>query len=179
MEWFQSGSWEGVKTRINSFISCGFIWVVELWSCMGLFFQILHLFVGSTWDFMRQSLASSYPVVGADGFIVCGGEVRYLVVSPSCGDVQPDGWQAKDPRYVLSEKDFPYLSHPILGMGFFDHQSYSIREGFGFLGIRGSWGTWSHSTFISFFDWWLLQVLGAEDSWGWSMFFVAFCFECF
>lgn len=61
---------------------------------MGLFFQILHLFVGSTWVFPRQSLASSYPVVGADGFIVCGGEVRYLVVSPSCGDVQPDGWLA-------------------------------------------------------------------------------------
>lgn len=62
----------------------------------------LHLFVFPDsspfcWvnlGFMRKSLASSYPVVGADGFIVCGGEVRYLVVSPSYGDVQPDGWLA-------------------------------------------------------------------------------------
>ena len=33
--------------------------------------------------------------------------------------------------YVLRVRDFPY--NPILGMGCFDHQSYS-REGSGFLG---------------------------------------------
>ena len=127
--------------------------------------QMVSLFVEArcvTWSFLRHVEMFNPMASSGVGFNFC----------LSCSS-------PKDPRYVLSGKDFPYLSHPILGMGFFDHQSYSIREGSGFLGIRGSWGTWSHSTFISFFDWWLLQVLGAEDSWGWSMFFVAFCFECF
>ena len=45
-------------------------------ACFFVFFlRFFTVFWANTLGILRQSLACSYPVVGANGFVVCGGEV--------------------------------------------------------------------------------------------------------